>query len=306
MKKEGMKMIALYGATAKVNDHITRNVGSFEAAMRGLAYLKEAGADFAVQIIPMRDNYHQFKKMVRLAESLSLRWRIGAEWLFLSASGDAKKNKEISRQRLSPKEVIEFNKPDLIFEERLAKDKGYCQAEFAQYGRLFSSCVASKRDFHIDSYGRMSFCSFVKDPKLRYNLRTGSFVECWDRFIPSLADKAQATEEYLRGCGSCVYRQDCRWCPAYAYLEQRNFSTKIEYLCAVARASRQFKEHRKRHHRRFFRVAGITIQVESDLPMGDSTFHPDFAQFKVAGPGEDTISIRHHFFIPDLRSRDLG
>ncbi len=45
MKRPGNKMISLYGATAEVNDYITRNPGSFEAAMRGLAYLKEAGAN---------------------------------------------------------------------------------------------------------------------------------------------------------------------------------------------------------------------------------------------------------------------
>ena len=64
-------MVALYGATAAVHDHITRTPGSFEAVMQGFAYLKEAGVGFIVQIIPMKDNYGQLKDMIRLAESLS-------------------------------------------------------------------------------------------------------------------------------------------------------------------------------------------------------------------------------------------
>lgn len=44
MKRKGSKLVALYGATAEGHDGITRNPGSFEAMMRGVVYLKEAGA----------------------------------------------------------------------------------------------------------------------------------------------------------------------------------------------------------------------------------------------------------------------
>ncbi|MCJ7774121.1 MAG: radical SAM protein, partial [Desulfobacterales bacterium] len=57
MKRKGVKAIALYGATADVHDHITRTLGSFEAAMQGVSYLREAGAGFTIQIFPLKDNY---------------------------------------------------------------------------------------------------------------------------------------------------------------------------------------------------------------------------------------------------------
>ena len=57
---------------------------------------------------------------------------------------------------------------------------------------------------------------------------------------------------------------------------------------------------------RYYQCAGITIQVESDLAITDSTFHPKFKLFEVQGPGEDTISIRHHFSLPDINDWDLG
>ena len=60
LTRKGSKMVALYGATPEVHDQITRNPGSFDAVMRGFRYLKEAGAGFTVQLIPMRDNYRQF------------------------------------------------------------------------------------------------------------------------------------------------------------------------------------------------------------------------------------------------------
>lgn len=113
MRRKGSKMVALYGATAEVHDHVTRNPGSFKAAMRGFSLLKEAGAGFTVQLIPMKDNFHQFEEMEALAKSISPHWRIGAAWLYLSAEAGKEKNAEIMAQRLSPRDVIDLDLPDL-------------------------------------------------------------------------------------------------------------------------------------------------------------------------------------------------
>ncbi|NIT59010.1 MAG: hypothetical protein GWN00_23125, partial [Aliifodinibius sp.] len=79
--------------------------------MRGISYLKEAGAGFVVQIIPMQANYHQYDQMLTLAESLSPHYRIGSAWLFYSANGSTSRNKEISRQRLAPEVVVDMDGP---------------------------------------------------------------------------------------------------------------------------------------------------------------------------------------------------
>jgi hypothetical protein len=60
------------------------------------------------------------------------------------------------------------------------------------------------------------------------------------------------------------------------------------------------------YHRRYYAIAGITVAVESDLPITDATFHPKFKLFEAAGPGADTISLHHHFGLPALQREDLG
>ena len=70
LTRRGNKIVAFYGADAAVHDKITRTPGSFEAFLRGCAYLKKAGAGFSVQVVPMRDNFQQLDAMLRLAESL--------------------------------------------------------------------------------------------------------------------------------------------------------------------------------------------------------------------------------------------
>ncbi len=51
-------------------------------------------------------------------------------------------------------------------------------------------------------------------------------------------------------------------------------------------------------HVRYYEIAGITVQVESDLPITDATFDKKFVKFRVEGPGVDTVVIRHHFGLP--------
>jgi len=306
MKRKGSKLVALYGATAEVHDRITRNPGSFDATMEGIAHLREAGAGFTMQVIPMRDNYHQHDEMVRLAGSLSRSWRIGAPWLWLSAGGDPGKNREIAAQRLEPCEVVRLDEPDLGFEEWVdANMIETCRREPGD-DRLYAACIRSRRDFHVDAAGRMSFCVFVKDPTLRYDLRKGSFREAWEDFIPSLSDKVRGSREYLENCGACEARRDCRWCAVYGYLEHRDHSRRVDYLCRAARTNRVFKEEWARTHRRFFDIAGITVRVESDLAFREDSFAPKFKLFEVPGPGDDVVSLRHHFSLPDLDVRDLG
>ena len=227
LKRKGTKMVALYGATAEVNDHVTRTPGSFEASLRGMAYLREAGAGFIVQLIPMRDNYHQWQAMTKLAQSLSPHWRCGASWLYLSDSCSPEKNAEIETQRLSPAEVVALDAPDLSFDERLEGLQAHMRQDRIcggnQDDHLFAGCIEMGREFHIDPYGRMSFCCFIKDPRMRYDLRSGSFREAWDEFIPSLANRVRGGDEWRKNCGSCENRRDCRWCAVYGYLEAGRF-----------------------------------------------------------------------------------
>jgi MoaA/NifB/PqqE/SkfB family radical SAM enzyme len=313
LRRRGIKMVALYGATPEIHDHVTRTPGSFDSTMRGFSYLQESGAGFIVQLIPMRANSHQWDAMLALAQSLSPHWRVGASWLYLSSTGSEPRNAEINAQRLSPKDVIRLDPPQPQ-DQRPTEEILSCSCahpltagpgqEFDD--RLFARCIEVRRDFHVDPYGKMTFCSFIKDPSLRYDLRRGTFQEAWEEFIPSLADRVRGGDEYRNSCGSCEQRADCRWCPVYAYLENGRFSAPVSYLCEVAAEARKFKMDWRDKHRCYFQLAGITICVESDLDFDTVDFKQELKQFAVAGPGDDNIRIRHHLGLPDIKGKDLG
>lgn len=306
MRRKGRKMVALYGATAEVHDNVTRNPGSFEAMLRGITYLKEAGAGFEVQIIPMRSNYHQYQDMLVLAESLSPHYRVGAAWLYMSASGASARNREIASQRLNPDDVLVVDQPSPtsdaveIIKEHTAQPERTCRVAAQIDDRLYAACIDKRRDFHVDPYGKMSFCYYVKDPTLRFDLRQASFREVWEEFIPGLADKVHGGQEYIENCGVCDLRDDCRWCGVYGYLEHHRNSAKVEYLCQVAAQTRQYKENWKMEHLRYYEIAGITLQLATDFPIQDTTFDPKFDAFRVEGPGLDNISLQLRSPIPEL------
>jgi radical SAM protein with 4Fe4S-binding SPASM domain len=171
---------------------------------------------------------------------------------------------------------------------------------------FFASCAGNRNEFHIDPYGQLTFCSFIKDPALRYDLKKGNFREGWDDFLPSLKDKIKGGTEYAANCGSCDLKEDCRWCPAYGFLEHRRFSAKIDYLCEVARENKKFKKNWEKSHQRYYGIAGLTLRVDSDLPITEKTFHPKFKIFEVDESGEDMISIHHSFFLPEIKIHKLG
>ena len=59
-------------------------------------------------------------------------------------------------------------------------------------------------------------------------------------------------------------------------------------------------------HRRYFRIAGVTVGVESDLDFDAVRFGPEFAPFAADGPGDDNVTLYHCFKKPDISAADLG
>ncbi len=296
-------MVSVYGADAEVNDRVTRNPGSFDAALAGISYLKEAGVRFMVQIVPMKENFHQWDEMKALAQRLSPSWRLGASALILSASGDRLRNKKIQHQRLSPEDLIRIDPPNIPNQERLIPAPGLRSADGT---RTYAHCLSDNRAFHVDPSGTMGFCCYLREKDLRYNLRTGTLREGWEEFLPGLADMEQRHILFDPNCLSCKLRIDCQKCPGQAHLENRYATEPSSYFCQLQKAKHRFELDWKIHHRRFFRIAGITVEVNSPLPFKNDTFAPAVNRFAVRAPGPDMIQLENFFTLPEIGEKTLG
>ena len=56
----------------------------------------------------------------------------------------------------------------------------------------------------------------------------------------------------------------------------------------------------------YYRIGGLTIQFQSDLPVGPETFDRRFEKFKTDDTGGDLICIHHHIGLPVTNYSDLG
>jgi molybdenum cofactor biosynthesis enzyme MoaA len=303
LKDKCTVMVSLYGADAAVNDRVTRNPGSFESALAGIAYLKEAGVRFLVQIVPMRENIHQWEEMKALAQRLSPVWRLGASSLILSAAGDRSRDDAIRAQRLSPETIIQLDPPNIPYQERQKPRSGPLRTDRR---RTYSHCLTYKRAFHVDPVGSMGFCCYIRENRLRYDLRNGSVREGWESFLPGLAGEEQKHIRFNDGCAACELRDDCQKCPGIAYLEHRFTEAPSDYLCGLQKEKDQFEKRWKARHQRYFQVAGITVEVNSPVAFAEDTFTAAVNAFAVDRPGEDNIQLEHFFSFPEFDEHALG
>ncbi|HNR69449.1 MAG TPA: radical SAM protein [bacterium] len=303
LKNPGDIMVALYGATPEVNDHITRHAGSFELAMQGIAYLQEAGVTFTVQLVPMQDNFHQWQEMLNLAQRLSPHVRMGAAALTLSASGDPQKNAEIRAQRLTPDQVVLLDPPNIPYENR-DRSKQICG--FIDSSNAYLNCIRNRNEFHIDAQGGMSFCIMVKNKNLRYSIKLGTFAHGWEQFIPALAQATLVQNQILSACGTCALSDHCPICPAVQELENLDSTAKPDYFCQIEIKKEEYRREWKRHHQRFFQIAGLTIEFNSEKPIKPDTFGPALQPFFLDQPTAERIQIEHFFSLPQTTAEALG
>jgi hypothetical protein len=57
---------------------------------------------------------------------------------------------------------------------------------------------------------------------------------------------------------------------------------------------------------RYYQVAEITIKVNSELEITDTTFAPKFKLFEIEEPGYDDVIINHHFGLPKFKVDEAG
>ena len=56
----------------------------------------------------------------------------------------------------------------------------------------------------------------------------------------------------------------------------------------------------------FYSIGGITINVSTNFPFLNNTFHKKLKNFQVKNPGEDIVYINHHIGLPLTKINDLG
>lgn len=283
MARHGSNVVPLYGASRETYETLTRNPDAFEQVLQGLRYIKEAGARCIVELNPLQANRHEWGSMVELAEKLGSCWRVCSPWLNSNMNCNDRLSSLFRERRSDLHSDIVSDDSGLYKTDAAGMPCDQAAAD-AESNVL---AIAGGGYYHIDPYGGLSAYPLRNEATVRYNLRGGSVEMGLQTIRDSAASRVCAVIEFSARSGAGYDREDSD-------------------LDAMSDERRWREEVWAQHHRRYFSIGGIIIQVNSDLPINEKTFESKFDSFVVPGPGEDTVSINHHFGIPDIEGLDFG
>ena len=195
-----------------------------------------------------------------------------------------------SAQRLDPADVVELDEPDLAADERAPRRTARRPRRRSRPRPATTACTPPasrrRRDFHVDPYGGMTL--LLRSSRTRrcattcagLRRRRRRALRRWEEFIPSLADTRARRARVPRGLRRL---RPARRLPLVRRLRVPGArAPRRQGGASVRRGAREPRRSRSAgcaDHRRFYEIAGITVQVESDLPITDATFDAKFASF---------------------------
>lgn len=230
--------VTVYGVTAQTYEKVSRRPGSFNAFMRGLNLLSEAGVRVRLKAMAIRSNFKELPEIAAFCRSRTKDYFRFDPLLHLRFDRDEKRNMEIMSERLSPEEIVDLEKAD---NERLSALQKGCDKlivdTFAktQCDHLFH-CGAGNGSFDVSYDGQFRLCSSLWTPQTLYDLRKGPLGDAWNRHVPEVRNLRSKNREFLEGCRRCPIVNLCLFCPAHSYLETGQMDSYVDYFCKVAHA----------------------------------------------------------------------
>lgn len=223
--------ITLYGTSPETYRALSGAPGGFDAALRGILLLKEAGIRVTINTTFTKTNVKDLDAIVDLAKREKIPLRMSA-YLFPPVRKDAPQGEEA--EFLTPEEAGETAaRFDLLTMTPEAREKRRQLIESLRAGKMpdvlpeegrISSCMAGRGSFWISWDGRMYACGMM--PEHAVDVRDTAFGEAW-----------QQTAAYMAGlhlpreCLVCPYGSICAGCAAVSLSTEGAADKKPEALC---------------------------------------------------------------------------
>lgn len=229
MKTSGIKRVSISidGATASQHDGFRKVPGAFDASMRGIGLLKEAGVDFQLNTTVTRHNVHYIKDILDMAVNLGA----AAHHIFLLVpTGRAKEmvNQEIDAvayekllrwfYRMRDKVPLHLKATCAPHYYRILRQEARSRGEsvdFDTYGldAVTRGCLGGTGFCFISHDGIVQPCGYLE---LNCgDLRNSAFPSIWHD--SEIFKKLRDFSSYKGKCGRCEYIRFCGGCRARAY-----------------------------------------------------------------------------------------
>lgn len=228
--------ISVYGVTKETYERVSRKAGSFEAHMRGLRLLFEAGIKVRLKTMALRSNLSEMPDIAAFCRNWTKDYFRFDPFLNLRYDRNCSRNREIVAERLLADEVSALDRSDTERCGALKNGPGALKTLEPGCGTELICCGAGNGHFSLGSNGTFRLCSMLGHPACTYDLRAGSLRDAWNNFVPSVRAMRSERKEFLERCKVCRLHELCVWCPGHAYLETGQMDLPVEYFCEVAHA----------------------------------------------------------------------
>ncbi len=214
--------ITLYGATPETYERITGVKGSYVRCVKGINLLVERKIPLKLKTILLRPNLHELPAMRSFAANRNLPIRYdGILWPRIDnhlSPGD---------YQLTPQELVAIDRddPERLKEWHRITDQFGGEAIRSEH--IFS-CGAGLRSFHINSAGKMSICTMVREPA--YDLKKMEFAEAFEK----LGELRKLKRKQNNKCRTCTLGGICAQCPGWSQTVHDDLETPVDFLCEVA------------------------------------------------------------------------
>ena len=215
--------VSLDGATAETHDSLRSVSGSFDAAVRGLKNLANAGYEPQVIMCPHRGNMHEVRDLVKLAVEMGA----GSVKFNPITAGGRGSNMHDKGESLDFEEVLAFSRylsKDLqkITPVPLVIGNPPALLTLKQLELGANSTCRVQNILGILGNGDMALCGIGRTiPEMCFgNLGQDSLRETWISH-PTLAQlRKELDEPYPQICADCIHASKCKThCVAMNYIE---------------------------------------------------------------------------------------
>jgi radical SAM protein with 4Fe4S-binding SPASM domain len=217
--------VSLDGFDAETHDYVRNQPGAFEAALRGIRALQQAGIPLHINITAMEYNLEQLEPLMTLVDELNAAILIvyqlvpvgrgrGIEGAALDLGANERLIRFMVQAQREARTIMEPVAgpqywPFLLHRQGIKDGPLLRLAE-----QVFHGCSAGRGFVYIKPNGEVWPCPFIEVSC--GNVRETPFSTIWAE-SPVFAD-LRAREERLQGrCGECEYRRLCGGCRGRAW-----------------------------------------------------------------------------------------
>ena len=232
--------ISIDGPDAASHDEFRGVPGAFDASMRGIQYLKDAGLEFQINTTVTRANLSSFKKIFDLCESIgAAAWHIfllvptgraaqlGAEVITAQEYEDVLNwfydFRKTTKMHLKATCAPHYYR---IMRQRAKAEGIPVTPENFGLDAMTRGCLGGTGFCFISHVGQVQPCGYLELDC--GNIRSTQFPEIWRSSKQFRQFRTQ--EEYEGKCGVCEYHKVCGGCRARAHSMDNNYMGE-EPLC---------------------------------------------------------------------------